>query len=124
VRNHIFPDARFNSASLTVIIMERSGEEGSRMVTCPKCGSKISYWRRLKLTDWNAVTCPKCQSRLKVANRGTWSALGGIGGGTGAFILYWLIFRPFLLILWVAFVTWVVGILAMPHIVRLKLVPS
>ena len=66
------------------------------LVFCPKCGKKLQYRKVLVLSNHNAITCQVCSSRLRVKNRNISSAIGGVGGGLGAFLGF-LLFRSWFL---------------------------
>lgn len=62
------------------------------MLKCPKCGSKIPFYKPWLLTNFSHITCSSCGEKLYV-NRKINSRIGGIGGFTGAIIITFFKFK-------------------------------
>lgn len=75
------------------------------MLNCPECNTKQSKLKVMGLTNFNSIICPRCCSQLK-ANKLINSLIGGVGGGSGAFIGALLISNPGSEKLWLSLAFW------------------
>ena len=92
------------------------------MLNCPKCNTEQSKIKVMVLTNFSSIECPQCKAKLK-ASKGMNSLIGGIGGGTGAYIGFNLVGNHTSLLLWASLVAWA-GLLILAQFKLTKLYVS